>query len=78
MCSTREYRTDIFPSVLAVIHHLTSLATRLHEDLYVDILSSVRVQRNSSIGRNLADANGRDSETSDKVTFVHPHPRPET
>ena len=32
--SIRCYGTDILSSVLAVIHHLTSLATRLHGDLY--------------------------------------------
>lgn len=75
--STRGYQTNILSSVLAVIHHFTSLATRLHEDLNVTTLNSDSTC-NSSIGGNLPDANGRYGETLDKITLVHSHTRPET
>lgn len=77
MRSSRGFRTNILSSVLAVIHHLTSSATRLHGDLYVPTLGSGSTC-NSSIGRNLPDANGRDGEMLDKFTIILSHAGLET
>lgn len=63
-------------SVLAVMHYLTSLATRLHGDLYVITLSLNSTY--CSTRRNLPNTNGRDGKTLNEVTIVHPHPRPES
>lgn len=59
------------------MHHSTSLAIKLHGDLYINVLiGSGRTY--SPVGRNLPDANGRDGENLDEATVAHAHPWLET
>lgn len=69
---------NILSSVPAVMHHLASLATKLHGDLFINVSEPGSGPMYFPIARNLPDANGRDGETLGEVTVAYAHPQLET
>lgn len=66
---------NLLSNVLAVTHHLTSVAAKLHGDLNAFMVSLKPMYFPSA--PDLPHANSRDSKALDEIAIIHPHPGPE-